>query len=75
MTRLLTVALADHRCALTVKTAGLSDLAYWGTLWEVAVELVSICARHGMQGREVRLGRFAVFTAVSIEINTDAVLR
>ena len=53
----LNLALADHRCALTMRTAGPSDLAYWGTLWESAVELASICARHGMQGRKVQLGR------------------
>ena len=53
----LTPALADHRCALTVKTAGLSDFTSWGALWRPAVELSSICARHGMQGRQVRLGQ------------------
>ena len=53
----LNLALADRRCALTVRTAGPPDVAYWGTLWESAVELASICARHGMQGRKVQLGR------------------
>lgn len=55
----LTLELADRRCALTIRSAGLSDTTFWVNLWEVAVELTSICARRGMQGREVRLGTFA----------------
>ena len=53
---LLNLDLADRRCALTVRTAGPSDKAYWGTLWEGAVELASLCARYRMQGRKVQLG-------------------
>ena len=50
------LAPADHRCALTVRTAGLSDTTSWGILWEAAVEISSICAREGLQGLYVQLG-------------------
>ena len=59
------MALADHRCALTIRTAGLSDSTTWGDLWEFAVDLASMCARGGMQGREIKLGRFEDFMVTS----------
>ena len=65
MLTLLIWALADHRCAFTIRTAGLSDSTPWESLWVSAVELAGLCARQGMQGREIQLGKSVDFVAIS----------
>ena len=61
----LTWAPADHRCAFTIRTAGLSDSTHWENVWVSAVALAGLCARQGMQGREIQLGKFVDFVATS----------
>lgn len=76
MLTLLTFALAELRCVVTVRTAGPSDVTFWAILfWQKAVEVAGICARHGMKGLEVRLGKFENWLYGSCEIDSDAGFR
>ena len=52
--------LGNGRCTMTIRTMGLADTWSWYQFWEVGLSLAGMCARVGMAGTSVYLGKIAL---------------
>ncbi len=59
----------DRRCAMTIRTNGPADHWEWEGFYQQATAVVGMCARGGMEGAALRLGKLLTTSIDLVPIN------